>query len=368
MREFGLQAYLRTAHTFTPIRELGRGGAGKVTLCHDSVLDKQVAVKEVFGFEQHREQVVFLREILVPARAKHPGVLPVIGFYIPQPPDLPLIISEFMPNGNLMTAVSRRFEGNPLPEFGPTQWSKAIFGVAATMEHLHRKNAIHRDLKLENIMLDANWEPQIADFGLAKFLGNLALTNAVGSPLYMAPELFDDSDLGTFPFAIDVYAFAILVHQTFTPCQELADGIKPKNPQHLMRRISDGTRLKFPDNMPVPYRRLVDRCWKHHPAERPPFSEIVNILLDDEYAIDGTDLDELHAYQKRIRGAEPASPLSRSMSVSPHHVAPSPRGPLTIRSLASQGDSFAMSQLAASGPVPRRAQRFDFGKRPSHGG
>src|SRR4029450_12276311 len=77
----------------------------------------------------------------------------------------------------------------PLP---PRRAATLVQAIAATMHHAHSRGVLHRDLKPSNILFDANDQPHVTDFGLAKVTGSasdVTSTNAiVGSPSYMAPE------------------------------------------------------------------------------------------------------------------------------------------------------------------------------------
>jgi serine/threonine protein kinase len=311
MQGIQLQHYLRTADTYKFNREIGKGAYGRVYLATDLRTGKEVAVKEINGTIELRDQKSFMREIQIGIQARHMGLLPLTGFFIGDGAVRSLVVTEFMPNGTLQQAVKRRLNGPPLPAFGPTEWSKAIFGIAATMAHFHGLTAIHRDLKTENVLFDANWEIRIADFGLARFVTNTDVTGAIGTPLYMAPELIENDSLLTN--ALDVFAFGVLMHQTFTQSTALGDDVVCKNHRQFMNQVCRGSRLKRPPGiMPDDYWNLIQQCWDQAPADRPTFARIVEILRDNRYAIPGTDLARLEEY--RVRICQPPAPPERRRS------------------------------------------------------
>jgi serine/threonine protein kinase len=158
------------------------------------------------------------------------------------------------------------------------------------------------DRKTGNVFLDDKWEPRIADFGLAKIVTNsVKMTMAIGSPMFMAPELFDDDDSPSF--AVDVYAFGMLIYTMFTNQQIFKPGEKPpRGPQQLMMKVAKGERLMRPEGVPDLFWNLITKCWSQAPAERPSFQELVNMMLtSDEYVFAGTDMAKYREYRERIK-------------------------------------------------------------------
>jgi serine/threonine protein kinase len=303
----GLSHLIREQSSFSRIRPLGKGSCGEVTLCKDSQSGSEVAVKELFATTTSREQRSFLREVVIPAKLLLPGIVPIVGFCLPKinPVDgeiMPgVIITEYMPNGNMQDLLDKQFEGNPNPHFGATEMSKVVFGIAVTMSHFHEHKILHRDLKPGNVFLDAKWEPRIADFGLSRPSSNsLQLTMAIGSPLFMAPELYTE-DGNPYTEKVDVYAFAMLVYQMFTNEIELADGKPYRSPAQLMMRVSQGQRYKRVKGIPDKIWALIEDCWSAKPAERPSFAKVVERLKNDAgICFPGTDMERYVEYQSRM--------------------------------------------------------------------
>lgn len=318
--------------------QIGKGGFGIVFRATDNTTKKDVALKVIAQAEtlkSKKEQEGLLREVTVPRKLNLPGIVKLVGFRFPLTKEvkdkitekdpkalkLPimdkgkkaeadlsgaLIITELMKNGSLDSIVSEylKSDGKKKDKINPTIRSKIIFGVAATMNKVHKANIIHRDLKLENVFLDDDLEPRIADFGLAKVIMNdVDMTMAIGTPYIMAPEIFMDGD-ETYGVAVDVYAFAFLIYKMFTNTIQFADKKPIRSSQQFMMKIGRGNRPKRPDNIPDPYWELIEDCWKQNAADRPTFEDITNRLKDDKYAINEfgmkTDLAQLHEYQNRI--------------------------------------------------------------------
>jgi serine/threonine protein kinase len=226
-----------------------------------------------------------------------------------------------MPNGTLDDVVKKRLAGRPDPRWGATQWTKALFGIAAIMAMLHSKSVIHRDLKPSNVMLDANFEVCLGDFGLAKvFSPTVDKTASIGSPLFMAPELHNEED---YSFPVDVYPYGVSVFWTFSHSQELNAG-RMKNNVAIIQRICAGDRLKRPPEgsgnaIPEGIWGLIEKCWEHAPPKRATFKEIVEMFEDRALWIPGTDVEEFLEYKERMMpgvcpdvGAEEFEVMERS--------------------------------------------------------
>jgi serine/threonine protein kinase len=334
-----LRKYFKDLADYNEIRLLGAGGCGQVFLCEEKETGVLVAIKKVNDIAEPRNQRSFIREIIVPLKLNLPGIVQLVGFRFPEPPTTDsegqpaLIITELMPNGALDKILKLKHSGQPTPGFGPTEFSKAVFGIAATMAQVHKHGAIHRDLKPANVFLDERWEVRIADFGLAKIVTNgVKMTMAIGSPMYMAPELILGDE--TYTVGVDVYAYAILLYQFFTDqrvCRVRDKDVAPTSTQMLWRIVTHGDRYKRQDGIPDAFWDLITQCWEHAPAKRLSFEEIVeHMLKSDDYTFPGTDLAAYHEYRERMK---------------PQEDDPAPG---EIKLSQSQGGGLKVSRLASS--------------------
>ena len=142
---------------------------------------------------------------------------------------------------------------------------------------------------------------RIADFGLAKVIfSNNDMTMDIGTPLCMAPEIYDDNN-NNYTNKVDVYAFAFFLFLMFSSTIEI-EGVKNIHaaPFQYMVKIKKGKRPYRRPEIPDVYWELITRCWDENPEKRPSFVEITNMLRSDKYAINEfgltTDLDQLHEY------------------------------------------------------------------------
>ena len=118
--------------------------------------------------------------------------------------------------------------------------------------------------------------PRIADFGISRSLRNTFLTTAggqaAGTPAFMAPELFSN---GRASEKVDVFSFAVLLNETLTRVPPW-DNCSPV--QIIFAVGVQRERPSIAADCPEPLRALIDACWAHSPAKRPPFSEVLETL------------------------------------------------------------------------------------------
>uniref|UniRef100_A0A453QTJ2 non-specific serine/threonine protein kinase n=1 Tax=Aegilops tauschii subsp. strangulata TaxID=200361 RepID=A0A453QTJ2_AEGTS len=169
-------------------KELGSGGSGAV---YKGVLDdeRKVAVKKLNDAIQGEQE--FRSELSVIGRIYHMNLVRIWGFCVEK--TCKLLVSEFIENGSLATVLFDYQSLSPV-----LQWAQRYniaVGVAKGLAYLHHECLewiVHCDVKPENILLDKDFEPKIADFGLVKLLqrGSSAqmLSRVHGTRGYIAPE------------------------------------------------------------------------------------------------------------------------------------------------------------------------------------
>jgi Protein kinase domain len=168
---------------------LGRGGMGVVWRAHDTVLGREVAVKEVVfpaslaQAERRAAQARVLREARAAARLNHPGAVTL--YDVIQDQGHPFIVMELVGAPTLAELVGA---GGPLP---PERVAGIGLQVASALEAAHAAGIVHRDVKPGNVMVPEDGGVKLADFGVASLQGDPRLTATglvLGSPAYMAPE------------------------------------------------------------------------------------------------------------------------------------------------------------------------------------
>ncbi len=165
--------------------ELGRGGMGVVYQARQIGLDRLVALKMILSGDHagEAERTRFKIEAEAAARLRHPNIVQV--FEVGESAGRPFFSLEFVDGGSL----AGKLGGTP---WRPRPSAGLIMTLARAVHAAHGAGIVHRDLKPANVLLTAEGQPKITDFGLAKKLGDAAgLTQSgavVGTPSYMAPE------------------------------------------------------------------------------------------------------------------------------------------------------------------------------------
>lgn len=293
-------------------KKLGQGSYGTVYVARNVKDHHNYAAKVLkcdFKFDGH-DQTLLLRETLILHRLNYPSIVKFKGVNFSSLTDPlrlePTIITEYLPHGSLREMLRKERKGLADANWNSTKKYISLLGIAAGMRYLHRKGIIHRDLKPENVLLDKDFYPRICDFGLSRCYPNpltkytnITMSGNVGTPLYMAPELFEVS--GKCTSGIDVYAFSILAYEIVTGEKPFSELGKVISPFVFSNKIISGCRPKFTQNVPSKMKDLIEKCWSKKVEERPTFEEIFDLLSDDfSYFDEEIDKDEVIEYLDRL--------------------------------------------------------------------
>ncbi|XP_068312705.1 cysteine-rich receptor-like protein kinase 29 isoform X2 [Pyrus communis] len=211
--QFDLASIRTATNNFSEANKLGRGGFG--TVYRGRLLNQEdIAVKRL-SRDSAQGDVEFKNEVTLVAKLQHRNLVRLLGFCLEG--NERLLIYEFVPNASL-----DHFIFDPIRR-AHLDWDsryKIILGIGRGLLYLHedsRLRIIHRDMKASNVLLDAEMQPKIADFGMAR-LFDLDQTQGdtsrvVGTYGYMAPEYVMR---GHFSVKSDVYSFGVLVLEIIT--------------------------------------------------------------------------------------------------------------------------------------------------------
>ncbi|KAG6414413.1 hypothetical protein SASPL_127135 [Salvia splendens] len=274
-------------NAFSAQNMVGKGGFAEV---YRGVLQngQAIAVKRLTKAQNdERKEKEFLTEIGTLAHVSHPNVTPLLGCCI----DNGLyLIFHFSSKGS----VASLLHDEKLPALDWTTRYKIALGTAKGIHYLHNncpRRIIHRDIKSSNILLDADFEPQISDFGLAKWLpsqwSHHSIAPIEGTFGHLAPEYFMH---GVVDEKTDVFAFGVFL-------LELVSGKRPVDSSHQSLHSWAKPILSRGDLKEVIDPRLGDDynivhlnrlafaaslCIRASPIWRPTITEVVEVISSEE--------------------------------------------------------------------------------------
>ncbi|KAN0011793.1 hypothetical protein ACTFIU_007362 [Dictyostelium citrinum] len=193
------------------INKIGEGGAGEVFEAINSRTNQTIAIKKMKLKAQNLKTVI--NEIGMMKNSNHENIVQYIDSYIVA--DELWVAMEFM-SGGCLTEVLDQYRDIQLNE---SQIAFVCQEVLRGLEYIHKFNRIHRDIKSDNILIGANGEIKLADFGYAAQLTQIRQerNSVVGTPYWMAPELIRGNN---YDFKVDVWSLGIMT-------REMAEGEPP---------------------------------------------------------------------------------------------------------------------------------------------
>jgi predicted Ser/Thr protein kinase len=192
--------------------ELGRGGMGVVYKARQAGLDRAVALKMILAGAhagpEHRSR--FQTEAAAIARLRHPHIVQV--YHVGECDGNLFFAMELVEGGSLAAATDG--------PWNPWEAAELVEKLARAVHSVHDEGIVHRDLKPANVLLDADGEPKVVDFGLAKLAGGSRVEATVsgavlGTPGYMAPEQAEGRTRDIGPHT-DVYALGAVLYHLLT--------------------------------------------------------------------------------------------------------------------------------------------------------
>ena len=155
---------------FEPVRLLGQGGIGEVTLVRDNDIDRPVALKRLRGVAQSEEGLYrFVHEIRTVGQLEHPNIAPIHDVGIDDHGQH-YFVMRYVEGETLETIISKLAAGDPAyhRRFTFEHRAQIFLGILNAISYAHSKQIIHRDIKPSNIMVGPYGEVVVMDWGIAK--------------------------------------------------------------------------------------------------------------------------------------------------------------------------------------------------------
>lgn len=255
---------MKLKQRFTVIRKLGKGTYGKVQLAINKETGQEVAIKTIKKTKIENEQDLqrVRREIQIMSSIEHPHIIHIYEVF--ENKDKIVLIMQYAPGGELYEYVSQS------KVLDDAEARRLFRQIATAIFYCHQNKICHRDLKLENILLDEKNNAKLADFGLSNvFDKKRHLRTFCGSPLYASPEIVQGS-----PYEgpeVDCWSLGVLLYT-------LVYGTMPfdgSNFKRLVKHISEAR--YYEPSQKSPASPLISRLLCADPLKR---ANILDICAD----------------------------------------------------------------------------------------
>jgi serine/threonine protein kinase len=263
--------------TYELDREIGRGGMGIVYRAKDRRLKRTVAIKLLPPELAFRSEIRsrFLREAETAAQLSHPSIVPI--FSVDEKDGLVFFVMAFVDGDTLAKRIHDR------GALDPVEVRRILREVGDALAYAHSHGVVHRDIKPDNILLDATSNrPMVTDFGIARAIsdGSARLTAtgiAIGTPAFMSPEQSaGDRDVDG---RSDLYSLGVVAYQML--CGELPFNAT-NTPALLVKHLSERPVPvdQRASNIPPDLARAVMLCLEKNPDDRFPSAQAFVSALD----------------------------------------------------------------------------------------
>ncbi|CAE8723716.1 unnamed protein product, partial [Polarella glacialis] len=231
------------------------------------------------SFRQFSDLQRVYQEIQSLRNLKHPHVIRILD--VADNPDNICFIMEFAAGGELRGYVERH-------TYLEEEEARTFFRqIIRAVQYIHHKKIIHRDLKLENVLLDAEKRCKIVDFGLSDYVSSKERTvTDAGTEAYLAPEVFNGSSGDSDPYKIDVWGLGVILFA-------MAHGRLPfGRPDRETCAKLDAEGPQFKPATSAGYRRCTRGMLIPRPERRTPVDEITIdpwVTMNRFASCDGSD-------------------------------------------------------------------------------
>ncbi|XP_070073437.1 uncharacterized protein Nuak isoform X1 [Drosophila takahashii] len=331
---------------FDIIKKLGQGTYGKVQLGINKETGQEVAIKTIkkCKIEAEADLVRIRREVQIMSSVHHPNIIHIYEVF--ENREKMVLVMEFAAGGELYDYLSER---KVLTE----EEARRIFRqVATAVYYCHKHKICHRDLKLENILLDEKGNAKIADFGLSNVFDDQRLLGTFcGSPLYASPEIVE----GT-PYQgpeVDCWSLGVLLY-TLVYGSMPFDG---SNFKRLVKQISQGDYYepRKPSRASTLIRDMLTVC----PRKRASIEQICSHWwVNENDNVSCLDLAEDLANQTPVR-LDVLLSLTPATITADQLVVPSAEGAAAAKAAANERvpRSHSVGSIRDMGPPNTEAER-----------
>ncbi|XP_067126026.1 uncharacterized protein [Centruroides vittatus] len=254
----------RLKQRFEVVKKLGQGTYGKVQLAINKETEQEVAIKTIkkSKIESEQDLIRIRREIQIMSSIQHPHIIHIYEVF--ENKEKIVLVMQYASGGELYDYLSQKKILNDVE-------ARRIFRqIAAAVYYCHKNKICHRDLKLENVLLDEKGNAKIADFGLSNVYDEKHLLDTFcGSPLYASPEIV--KGVPYYGPEVDCWSMGVILYT-------LVYGAMPfdgSNFKRLVKQISEGD--YYEPTTKAEASNLIHRLLNVNPSKR---ATIIDICSD----------------------------------------------------------------------------------------
>ena len=284
---------------------LGSGGFADVFLAYDEKLDRQVALKipRRDKFRSESQMKTFVEEARTAANLQHSGIVAV--FDVGHEGQTPFIVLEYIRGRTLAHLLTHE-------SLTPVAAARLIAEITEALAHAHEQGFVHRDIKPQNILLDNNDRPHIADFGLAirhRDLNNVD-PHIAGTTQYMSPEQIRGEN-HRLDCRTDIWALGVTLYRMLTGQLPFAGSTNEETLQKILYTEPEPpSRINL--TVPAELERICLRC--------------LSTQMSGRYRTAAELESELSEWLQFTAGESSSSRRKRGLSIEPPSAPVIPRG------------------------------------------
>ncbi|XP_042350115.1 serine/threonine-protein kinase SIK1 isoform X2 [Plectropomus leopardus] len=243
------------------IRTLGKGNFAVVKLAKHKVTKTQVAIKIIDKTRLNPSNLEKIyREVQIMKLLNHPHIIKL--YQVMETKDMLYIVTEYAKNGEMFDHLTSN------GHMSEDEARKKFWQILTAVDYCHRHHIVHRDLKTENLLLDANMNIKLADFGFGNFYkSGEPLSTWCGSPPYAAPEVFEGKEYEGPQ--LDIWSLGVVLYVLV--CGSLPFG--GLSLPALRQRVTEG-RFRIPFFMSQDCENLIRKMLVVDPARRITVAQI----------------------------------------------------------------------------------------------
>jgi len=245
-------------------RPLGKGKFGNVYLAREKKSKFVVALKVLFKSQLQKSHLEhqLRREIEIQSHLRHPNILRMYGYFFDE--TRVYLILEYASKGEMYKYLMAQ----PLKRFEEPMVANYMAQLADALMYCHARKVIHRDIKPENLLIGANGDIKIADFGWSVHAPSSRRTTMCGTLDYLAPEMVEGR---SHDERVDLWTLGIL-------CYEFLVGKPPfeEEKTDLTYKRICSVDLRFPAHVTSGAKDIISKLLKYKPEDRLALKSILH--------------------------------------------------------------------------------------------